>query len=66
MIPDIIEQKTDKEKPKWYMVDVTFQTRLDHFISLSLLKSIAGASSDEPEEGLEYIGSDGIKAIKST
>ncbi|KAH8096613.1 PUA-like domain-containing protein [Cristinia sonorae] len=59
------DEKTDKENPKWYMVDVTFQTRLPHFIPLSLLKRTAGSSTDAPEEELEYIGTQGVQAIKT-
>ena len=55
-------QKTDKEKPKWYMVDVTFVSRAAHFIPLSLLRNIA-TSSSVPEE-VAYIGAEGAQAIK--
>ncbi|THH31930.1 hypothetical protein EUX98_g2283 [Antrodiella citrinella] len=59
------DEKTDKSKPKWYMVDVTFESRLAHFIPLSLLKSVAGSSKNDPDEGLSYIGNQGVKAIKT-
>lgn len=59
-------QKTVQEKPKWYMVDVSFRTRLTHFIPLSLLKSMASSSDDDPDDALRYIGVDGVKAIKCT
>ncbi|KAI0326719.1 DUF55-domain-containing protein [Cubamyces sp. BRFM 1775] len=56
------DPKTDKEKPKWYMVDATFVRRATHFIPLSLLRTIAAAA--EPPEVVSYIGDDGVKAIK--
>ncbi|KAI0711049.1 PUA-like domain-containing protein [Cerioporus squamosus] len=56
------DAKTDKENPKWYMVDVTFGSRAQHFVPLSLLRTIA-SSPDVPEE-VSYIGEDGAKAIK--
>ncbi|TBU28751.1 PUA-like domain-containing protein [Dichomitus squalens] len=56
------DAKTDKENPKWYMVEVTFGSRAKHFVPLSLLRNIA--SSSEPPEEVAYIGQDGAKAIK--
>ncbi|KAJ3013931.1 hypothetical protein NUW54_g1444 [Trametes sanguinea] len=56
------DPKTDKENPKWYMVDVTFTRRAPHFVPLSLLRSIAAAS--EPPEEVSYIGTEGVNAIK--
>ncbi|KAI8982773.1 PUA-like domain-containing protein, partial [Trametes punicea] len=56
------DPKTDKENPKWYMVDVTFVRRAPHFVPLSLLRNIAGAS--HPPAEVSYIGNDGVKAIK--
>ncbi|KAI0722477.1 PUA-like domain-containing protein [Earliella scabrosa] len=56
------DAKTDKEKPKWYMVDVTFVSRAAHCIPLSLLRNIA-TSSSVPEE-VAYIGAEGAQAIK--
>ncbi|KZT06518.1 DUF55-domain-containing protein [Laetiporus sulphureus 93-53] len=58
------DAKTDKADPKWYMVDVTFVSRAAHFVPLSLLRNIAAAPPDAPPSGVEYIGSDGVKAIK--
>lgn len=46
------------------MVEVTFVSRAAHFVSLSLLKSIA-ASSDAPED-VVYIGEKGLNAIKGS
>ncbi|EJF62226.1 hypothetical protein DICSQDRAFT_58814 [Dichomitus squalens LYAD-421 SS1] len=54
------DAKTDKENPKWYMVEVTFGSRAKHFVPLSLLRNIAS----EPPEEVAYIGQDGAKAIK--
>lgn len=45
------------------MVDVTFQKRAPHFVSLSLLKRI-GANSPKPPTDVEYIGKEGAEAIK--
>lgn len=56
------DAKTDKDNPKWFMVDVTFQTRASHFVSLALLKRIA-ASSPTPPADVKYIGKDGASAI---
>lgn len=44
------------------MVDVTFNSRVKHFVPLALLKHISAGNL--PEE-LVYIGSDGTNAIKS-
>ncbi|KAF9498699.1 DUF55-domain-containing protein [Pleurotus eryngii] len=57
------DAKTDKENPKWYMVDLTFVERAKNFIPLALLRYIADISSTPPPE-LEYVGEDGINAIK--
>ena len=59
----IRSQKTDEANPKWFMVDVTFGQRASNYVSLSLLKRIA-ADSPNPPQGVEYIGEDGVKAIK--
>jgi len=56
------DTKSDKENPKWYMVDVTFVSRASHFIPLALLKHIANAS-ELPDE-ISYIGQAGMHAIK--
>ncbi|OSX59516.1 hypothetical protein POSPLADRAFT_1150140 [Postia placenta MAD-698-R-SB12] len=58
------DAKTDKDNPKWYMVDVTFVARTAHFVSLALLRRIAGAATDDTPEDVGYIHSDGVKAIK--
>jgi hypothetical protein len=59
-------QKTDPENPKWYMVDLTFRARAKHFVSLSLLKRIGATTSVGPPSDVDYIGEDGLVAIKST
>ncbi|GJE87441.1 EVE domain-containing protein [Phanerochaete sordida] len=58
------DEKTDQEKPKWYMVDLTLKARAEHFVSLALLKRIAASPSSEPPADVEYIGEEGVKAIK--
>lgn len=58
------DPKTDKEAPKWFMVDVKFVSRAPHFVSLSLLRDIAGVSSLDVPEEIAYVGSDGLTAIK--
>ncbi|PIL37542.1 hypothetical protein GSI_01236 [Ganoderma sinense ZZ0214-1] len=57
------DAKTDKDNPKWYMVEVAFGSRVQHFVPLALLRNIA-SSSELPEE-VAYIGEDGAKAIKA-
>lgn len=47
------------------MVDVMFRSRLDHFIPLSFLRSIAELPSDaDPPEEVTYLGKEGVTAIK--
>jgi hypothetical protein len=59
-------QKSDRENPKWYMVDVTFVKRAAKFIPLSLLRHIASLpAGSNPPEDLGYIGIPGVKAIQS-
>lgn len=45
------------------MVDLVFKARARHFVPLSLLKRIA-ASPSEPPADVDYIGQDGLEAIK--
>ncbi|KAF9450144.1 DUF55-domain-containing protein [Macrolepiota fuliginosa MF-IS2] len=59
------DSKSDKDKPKWVMVDLMFAARVKHFIPLALLRYIADLATNEPPEELEYIGQDGVKAIKT-
>jgi len=46
------------------MVDLTFASRATHFVPLALMKHVADGSSSEPPAELQYIGNDGVKAIK--
>ncbi|CAD6890194.1 unnamed protein product [Tilletia laevis] len=60
------DPKTDKENPKWFMVDCTFKSRLAHFVSLALLQHIASSSiTAEQKEQIHFLTSDHIKAIGS-
>ncbi|KAF8645792.1 hypothetical protein AX16_007573 [Volvariella volvacea WC 439] len=59
------DAKTDKDNPKWFMVDLTFVARAKHFIPLALLKGVADRSNLKPQEEIRYIGENGVKAIKS-
>jgi hypothetical protein len=56
-------QKSDEANPKWFMVDVKFISRTANFVPYPLLRDIAGGSV-VPSAGLEYIGEEGMKAIK--
>lgn len=51
-------QKTKKDAPTWYMVDVEFKSRAKHFVPLSVLKSIA------VEDTQECLTSEDVDAIK--
>lgn len=53
------EQKTDKDKPTWYMVDLAFDNRCKNFVSLALLRAIAAGS-----EAVPYLSADEAKAVK--
>ena len=55
-----IQQKTKKESPTWHMVDVKFKSRAKHFVSLHVLKGIAGGDMGVPE----YLTSEDVDAIK--
>ncbi|KZT53670.1 DUF55-domain-containing protein, partial [Calocera cornea HHB12733] len=57
------DEKTDKEKPKWYMVDVRFLSRAKHLVSLPLLKHLATLS--EPPSSLPYLTGKHLSAIKN-
>ena len=57
------DEKTDKDKPTWYMVDVKFTRRLEYPPTLVLIKTLASTSSFPKE--VEYIGEAGLSAIKS-
>ncbi|KAF8843116.1 DUF55-domain-containing protein [Paxillus ammoniavirescens] len=59
------DEKTDKDNPKWFMIDAEFVCRARHFVPLSLLRYIADLPSSEPPEGIGYVGTDGVKAIQA-
>ena len=52
-------QKTKKDSPTWYMVDVEFKSRAKHFVPLSVLKNIAVVVGT-----LDYLTSEDVDAIK--
>ncbi|KAI0268329.1 DUF55-domain-containing protein [Gloeopeniophorella convolvens] len=57
------DPKSDETNPKWYMVDVKFASRAKHFVPYPLLRDIA-AGGEEPSANVEYVGEEGVKAIK--
>ncbi|TFK46913.1 DUF55-domain-containing protein [Heliocybe sulcata] len=59
------DPKTDKDNPKWYMVDLSLKTRAKHFVSLALLRHIASLSSTAAPAEIDYLGERGVKAIKN-
>jgi predicted RNA-binding protein with PUA-like domain len=59
-------QKSDESNPKWFMVDLTFVSRAENFIPLAVLRNMAALTSDTPPEGVEYLGTEGVRAVKST
>ncbi|KAJ7100217.1 DUF55-domain-containing protein [Mycena belliarum] len=58
------DPKTKQDDPKWYMVDLAFVARSKHFVPLALLRFIADAPSGVLPAGLEYLGADGVQAIR--
>jgi hypothetical protein len=48
------------------MVDLTFESRAQNFVPLTLLRFIADSSSASPPTGFEYLGDGGVSAIKGT
>ncbi|KAI0340887.1 DUF55-domain-containing protein [Trametopsis cervina] len=58
------DAKTDKDKPKWYMVELTFKSRAANFVPLSLLRRIAAAPGVDGLSDVSFIGPNGFKAIK--
>ncbi|KZV87365.1 DUF55-domain-containing protein [Exidia glandulosa HHB12029] len=52
------DAKTDKDKPRWYMVDVRFVRRVQHFVPLAVLKTLDA-------HDLEYIRDEHKAAVKS-
>ncbi|KAJ8482727.1 hypothetical protein ONZ45_g14852 [Pleurotus djamor] len=59
------DAKTNKDNPKWYMVDLTFVERAKHFIPLAVLRYIADSVPTALDPEIEYIGEDGVEAIKN-
>ncbi|KAJ8502495.1 hypothetical protein ONZ45_g11711 [Pleurotus djamor] len=59
------DAKTKQDNPKWYMVDLTFVERAKHFIPLSVLRYIADSVPTALDPEIEYIGEDGVEAIKN-
>ncbi|KAJ6595841.1 PUA-like domain-containing protein [Mycena vulgaris] len=59
------DPKSKQDDPKWFMVDLAFGARAEHFVPLALLRFIADAPAATPPAGLEYLGADGVAAIKS-
>ena len=55
------DPKTDKESPKWYMVDVKLDRRLPNLVPLALLQHLAAAKA--AEQDLEYLDKQDIEAI---
>ncbi|KAF9035023.1 DUF55-domain-containing protein [Hymenopellis radicata] len=58
------DAKTDKDAPKWFMVDLKFTSRTSNFVSLALLKWITSMSDPLPES-IAYIGKEGLDALKT-
>ncbi|KAF7360340.1 Autophagy-related protein [Mycena venus] len=58
------DPKSKQDDPKWFMVDLTFTSRAQHFVPLTLLRFIADSASASPPAGLEYLGDAGVAAIK--
>ncbi|KAN0126885.1 DUF55 domain containing protein [Russula decolorans] len=55
--------KSDEINPKWFMVDVKFISRATHFVPYPLLREIAAGRVTQ-SAGIEYIGEEGMRAIK--
>ncbi|KAF8345603.1 PUA-like domain-containing protein [Amanita rubescens] len=58
------DPKTDKDNPRWFMIDLTFKSRTKHLVPLTLLKKIAESPPDQVPEDISYIGAQGCKAIR--
>lgn len=58
------DQKSDKDAPKWFMVDLKFTGRAPNLVSLSVLRYVSTLTSNVHPEEIAYIGSDGVKVIK--
>lgn len=59
------DPKTKQDDPKWFMIDATFLSRVEHFVPLSLLRYIAESAESDPPDEFTYIGTDGVKAVKA-
>lgn len=63
------DPKSDKEKPKWFMVDLKFTTRAQHFVPLSFLRYVGShmvsQSVESIPEPVRYISQSDIEAIRS-
>ncbi|KAJ7892846.1 PUA-like domain-containing protein [Mycena olivaceomarginata] len=58
------DPESKQNDPKWFMVDLTFESRAQNFVPLTLLRFIADSSSASPPTGFEYLGDAGVSAIK--
>ncbi|KAJ7359332.1 DUF55-domain-containing protein [Mycena albidolilacea] len=58
------DPESKQDDPEWFMVDLTFQSRAQNFVPLTLLHFIADSSSASPPTGFEYLGDAGVSAIK--
>ncbi|PBK67059.1 DUF55-domain-containing protein [Armillaria solidipes] len=63
------DPKSDKEKPKWFMVDLKFTARAQHFVPLSFLRYVGShmisQSIESIPETVRYISQSDIEAIRS-
>lgn len=57
-------KKSNSNDPKWFMVDLTFISRVKHFIPLALLRYIADLAPQQLPKEIAYLGDHGVKAIK--
>ncbi|EJD36946.1 DUF55-domain-containing protein [Auricularia subglabra TFB-10046 SS5] len=53
------DAKSDKDNARWFMVDVRFVRRLEHFVPLAVLKGVGNGSG-----AVEYLREDHVGAIK--
>ncbi|KAK0447770.1 PUA-like domain-containing protein [Armillaria borealis] len=63
------DPKSDKEKPKWFMVDLKFTARAQHFVPLSFLRYVGShmisQSIESIPETVRYISQSDVEAIRS-
>lgn len=57
------DAKSDPEQPRWFMVDVRFGKRLEHYVALPLLQHIAGGLSESERADVAYLTDAHIAAI---